>query len=170
MTSPRPAQPLDLFRRLTNGVYIVGVSHDGHRNAFTAAWITQVSFDPLMVALSVNPEHFSYPLLAASKAFTVSILAHDQMETARHFGLQSGRDVDKFAGQPWKPTAAGIPFLSTAVAYLDCEVTAEHPGGDHRIVLATVTGGELFTPGAAVLRYDETGNLDGSAALFPPHF
>jgi flavin reductase (DIM6/NTAB) family NADH-FMN oxidoreductase RutF len=51
-----PAHPVDLFRRLTNGVYIVGVAHGAARNAFTAAWITQVSFDPLLIALSVNPE------------------------------------------------------------------------------------------------------------------
>lgn len=163
-----PTHPLDLFRRLTNGIYVVGVAHDGRRNAFTAAWITQVSFDPLLIALSINPGHFSYPLMVASKAFTISILASDQLEIARHFGTQSGREVDKFSDQQWAPTASGIPFLSKAVAYLLCEVVAEHPAGDHRIVLATVAGGQLLSPHAAVLRYDETGNLDGSAALYPP--
>ena len=165
-----PTQPLDLFRRLTNGVYVVGVAHGAERDAFTAAWITQVSFEPLLVALSVNPEHASYPLLVASQAFTVSILTSQQLEMARHFGTQSGRDVDKLAGQPWMPTGAGIPFLSNAVGYLECSVTAEHAAGDHRIVLATVTGGELISPGATSLAYRDTGNLDGSAALYPPHF
>jgi flavin reductase (DIM6/NTAB) family NADH-FMN oxidoreductase RutF len=165
-----PAHPVDLFRRLTNGVYVVGVAHGARRNAFTAAWITQVSFDPLLVALSVNPGHFSYPLLAASKAFTVSFLAASQLEVARHFGTQSGRDVDKLAGQPWAPTASGLPFLSNAVAYLECQVEGEHPAGDHRLVLARVTGGELLSPDTPVLRYSDTGNLDGSAALYPGRF
>ena len=165
-----PAAPLELFRRLTNGVYIIGVADGDRRNAFTAAWITQVSFDPLLVALSINPDHYSYPLLTASKAFTVSILAAHQLEVARHFGTQSGRDVDKLAGQPWTPTSAGIPRLSEAVAYLDCQVEAEHPAGDHRIVIARVTGGELLSPDALVLGYRDTGNVDGSAALYPPHF
>lgn len=164
------ARPMDLFRRLTNGVYVVGVADGAERNAFTAAWITQVSFDPLLIALSVNPGHASYPLMAASKAFTVSILTAAQFEVARHFGTQSGRDVDKLAGQPWAPGPNGIPFLSNAVAYLECQVTDEHPAGDHRIVLATVTGGELLSPDAQVLAYRDTGNLDESAALYPPHF
>lgn len=164
------ARPLDLFRRLSNGVYVVGVADGPRRNAFTAAWITQVSFDPLMIAISVNPEHFSYPLLAASRTFTVSILAAHQVELARHFGTQSGRDIDKLAGQRWTPTAAGIPYLDDAVAWLECEVDAEHPAGDHRIVLATVTGGEVHSPDALVLAYGATGNLDGSADLYPPRF
>ena len=165
-----PTQPVDLFRRLTNGVYVVGVAHEGAHDAFTAAWITQVSFDPLLIALSINPGHASYPLLVASRAFTVSILAAHQMEMARHFGTRSGRDVDKLAGQPWTPTAAHIPFLSNAVGYLECQVIEEHAAGDHRLVLATVTGGDLLFPGAGVLGYRDTGNLDGSADLYPPSF
>ncbi len=165
-----PTQPVDLFRRLTNGVYVVGVAHGAERGAFTAAWISQVSFDPLLVALSINPGHASYPLLLASRAFTVSILAAHQLELARHFGTQSGRDVDKLAGQPWAPNASGIPFISNAIGYLECRVLAEHEAGDHQLILATVTSGELLSPDAAVLGYRDTGNLDGSAALYPPHF
>jgi len=51
-----------LFKRLTQGVYVVGVAHGEKRNAFTAAWIMQVSFDPLLLALSINPQHSSYQL------------------------------------------------------------------------------------------------------------
>ena len=58
--------PLELCRRLTNGLYVVGVAHGERRNAFTAAWLTQVSFDPLLVALSVNPSHASFPILVAT--------------------------------------------------------------------------------------------------------
>ena len=48
-----------LFRRITAGVYVAGVAHAGQRNAFTAAWLIQVSFNPLLVALSINPTHTS---------------------------------------------------------------------------------------------------------------
>ena len=52
-----------LFQRLTQGVYVVGVAHGQVRNAFTAAWVMQVSFDPLLLALSIDPHHSSYRLL-----------------------------------------------------------------------------------------------------------
>jgi flavin reductase (DIM6/NTAB) family NADH-FMN oxidoreductase RutF len=35
-----------LFQRLTQGVYVVGVAHGEVHNAFTAAWVMQVSYDP----------------------------------------------------------------------------------------------------------------------------
>lgn len=52
-----------LFQRLTQGVYVVGVANREKRNAFTAAWVMQVSFNPLLLALSIDPHHSSYRLL-----------------------------------------------------------------------------------------------------------
>lgn len=49
----------DLFRRLTQGVYVVGVSAGDARNAFTAAWVMQASFDPLLLALSIGARQSS---------------------------------------------------------------------------------------------------------------
>ena len=67
-----------LFKRLTQGVYLVGVAQGEARNAFTAAWIMQVSFDPLLLALSINPHHSSYRLLKDGGAFSVNVLKNDQ--------------------------------------------------------------------------------------------
>ena len=52
-----------LFQSLTQGVYVVGVAHGEVRNAFTGAWVMQVSFDLLLLALSINPRHSSCGLL-----------------------------------------------------------------------------------------------------------
>ena len=95
----------DLFRRVTTGVYVIGVAEGERRNAFTAAWLTQVSFDPLLLALSINPEHASYPLLLGGGGFVVSVLRRDQIHLAEAFGSSSGRDQDKLAGIPWLRTA-----------------------------------------------------------------
>lgn len=62
-----------LFHQLTLGVYVVGVANAGQRDGFTAAWVMQVSFDPLLLALSINPANASYPLLRAGGGFTVSV-------------------------------------------------------------------------------------------------
>lgn len=164
------SRPIDLFRRLTNGVYVVGVAHDDRRDAFTAAWVTQVSFEPLLLALSINPSHASYSLLAASGAFTVNVLRHGQLELARHFGTQSGSAVDKLTGQRWQSAASGPPVLQDAVAWIECRVAARHPCGDHELVLGEVVGGRVLAPDGVPMTYAETGDLDGSAELFPDRF
>lgn len=157
----------ELFRRLSTGVYVVGVAAGERRNAFTAAWLTQVSFDPLLVALSVNPGNASWPLLVEGGGFVVNVLRRDQVDLAEHFGLHSGREEDKLAGIAWRPAPSGAPILANAVAWLDCRLHARHPAGDHEIVLARPVGGDLVAPHAAPLLYRDTGNLDGSRELYP---
>jgi flavin reductase (DIM6/NTAB) family NADH-FMN oxidoreductase RutF len=162
--------PLELFRRLTNGLYVVGVAHGEQRDGFTAAWVTQVSFDPLLVALSINPSHASFPILVAAEGFAVSILRHGQLELARHFGTQSGWAVDKLAGQRWQAAHGGAPVLLDALAYLECVLVDRRPAGDHELVLGRVVGGRVLAPEALPMTYAETDNLDGSAGLYPSTF
>ena len=163
-------RPLELCRRLTNGLYVVGVAHGAQLDGFTAAWITQVSFNPLLLALSINPTHASYPILIAAGTFAVSVLGRGQIELARHFGTQSGRAVDKLAYRRWQTAPGGAPVLLDALAYLECRVFGRHAAGDHELVLGEVVGGRVLVPDALPMTYADTENLDGSAALYPATF
>jgi flavin reductase (DIM6/NTAB) family NADH-FMN oxidoreductase RutF len=156
-----------LFRSLTYGVYVIGVAHGERRNAFTAAWVVQVSFDPLLLELSINPDHASYPLLRDGKAFSVSVLRRGQLDLARHFGTRSGREADKLAGRRWRTAATGAPVLEDAIAYFDCRVSDSCRAGDHELVLGRVVDGAVLAPDAVPMHYAETGDLDGSSALYP---
>src|SRR5690348_18282152 len=75
-----------LFQRLTQGVYVVGVAHRDVRNAFTAAWVMQVSYDPLLLALSINLTHSFYLFLKLGRSFSVNVLKMDQFDLADLFG------------------------------------------------------------------------------------
>ena len=159
-----------LFHRLTCGVYVIGVAHGEQRDAFTAAWVMQVSFEPLLLALSINPANASYPLLRAGGGFTVSVLEQGQLELARRFGTRSGRDQDKLARVGWHPGRHGAPILDDAVAYFDCVLTETLRGGDHELALGRVVDGRILLPEAKPLAYAETGDMDGSSALYPTTF
>jgi flavin reductase (DIM6/NTAB) family NADH-FMN oxidoreductase RutF len=160
----------ELFGQLTLGVYVVGVADATRRDAFTAAWVTQVSFEPLMLVLSINPANASYPLLHAGGGFTVNVLKEGQLESARQFGTRSGRDYDKLAGVRWRPGRTGAPVLEDTLAYFDCELSGSMRAGDHELVLGRVTDGAILAPGARPLVYSDTGDMDGSSALYPTAF
>jgi flavin reductase (DIM6/NTAB) family NADH-FMN oxidoreductase RutF len=160
----------EVFRRLSSGVYVVGAAHGGRADAFTAAWLTQISFEPLLVALSINPGNATYPLVRESGGFAVSVLERGQLELARRFGTRSGRDEDKLAGVPWRPGREGAPILTDAVAYLECELRELHEVGDHRLAVARVVAGEVLRESAPPLLYADTGDMDGSQALYPESF
>jgi flavin reductase (DIM6/NTAB) family NADH-FMN oxidoreductase RutF len=170
--APMPAADgiAELFRQLTLGVYVVGVASKDRHDAFTAAWVMQVSFDPLLLALSINPDNASYPLLHAGGGFTVNVLKHGQLELARRLGTRSGRDEDKLAGIRWRPGRTGAPILEEAMAYFDCELSERMRAGDHELVLGRVMDGKILHPKAAPLTYAETGDMDGSSALYPSRF
>jgi flavin reductase (DIM6/NTAB) family NADH-FMN oxidoreductase RutF len=160
----------ELFHRLTAGVYAIGVSAGGKHDAFTAAWVMQASFDPLLLALSINPGNASYPLLHAGGGFTVNVLKADQLELARRLGTSSGRDEDKLADYRWRPGQSGAPILEAALAYFDCELAGHMPAGDHELVLGRVTDGDILDHEGRPLQYAETGEMDGSSALYPGRF
>jgi flavin reductase (DIM6/NTAB) family NADH-FMN oxidoreductase RutF len=159
-----------LFHRLSYGVYVVGVAAGDRRDGFTAAWVMQASFDPLLLALSINPDNASYELLHEGGGFTVNILKQGQLELARLFGTRSGRNEDKLAGIRWRPGRTGAPILEQALAYFDCQLSGRHRAGDHELVLGRVVEGKILDPTAAPLTYADTGEMDGSSDLYPTRF
>ena len=158
-----------LFRRLTLGVYAVGVTDGQRRDAFTAAWIMQASFNPLMLAVSINPDNASYELLHVTGSFTVNVLKQGQLELARRLGTRSGRDEDKLAGLRCRPGRLGSPILADALAYFECELMGRTRAGDHELVLGRVVDGRILDRDATPLTYAQTGDMDGSSSLYPPN-
>ena len=164
------SQVAALFRKLTLGVYAVGVVDGPRRDAFTAAWVMQASFDPLLLAISINPDNASYELLHASGGFTVNVLKQGQLELARRLGTRSGRDEDKLAGIRSHPGRTGAPILDDALAYFECGLMGRTRAGDHELVLGQVIDGRILDTAATPLTYAETGDMDGSSALYSKKF
>ena len=64
------------------------------RNAFTAAWVMQVSYNPLLLALSINPSHSSYLLLKDGQSFSVNVLKKDQLNLGKTLHVAAGTGND----------------------------------------------------------------------------
>lgn len=158
----------ELFRRITLGVYVVGVGARERHNAFTAAWVAPVSFQPLLLVLSINPKHSSYQLLKEGGGFSVNVLRRDQIDLAAHFGGPS--QTDKLAAVDWYPGKTGAPLLEDVLARFECEMTEEYPVGDHVLIVGRVLDGVLLQPEAEPLIYRETGDMDGASMILPDRF
>lgn len=158
----------ELCKKISSGVYVVGVAGDGRSNAFTAAWLSLVSFQPLSLVLSINRQHKSYEILKSGRVFSVNVLRRDQAALAEHFGAPSSRD--KLATIAWHAGRTGAPLLADVLAHFECETVAEYPAGDHVLVLGRIVSGALLQAGAEPMLYTDTGDMDGASALFPDHF
>jgi flavin reductase (DIM6/NTAB) family NADH-FMN oxidoreductase RutF len=154
-----------LFQTLTHGVYVVGVAHDDCFNAFTAASVMHASYNPPLLALSINIHHSSYSLLKASGVFSVNVLKRGQLDFAANYAKPAS--TNKMAFAAWSPGRTAAPLLRDALAWFECKVTGDFPAGDHRLVLGKVISGEIIDPQAEPLTYRESASVDDVADLFP---
>ena len=140
----KQTQPLSRFTRLIHPMPAFLIScagEDGKPNAIAIAWLTPVSINPPLLAIAVHPRRHSYRLLQENPAFVVNVMAYGQAPEVLYCGRCSGRDVDKFGEADLtavSATSISAPAIEEALAHVECEVEAEHPTGDHVIVVGRV--------------------------------
>jgi flavin reductase (DIM6/NTAB) family NADH-FMN oxidoreductase RutF len=146
---PKPKTPLS---QLSYGLYVIGTKDKEAPHGMTANWITQVSFEPEIVALAIEKDSHTLALLEESRIFSVSILKSGQKEIAGEFA-KARRDRD-FSFLSKK---TGAPILADAAAYLDCRVVDTHRAGDHVVFFGEVVDSGILDESAEPLTLKETG-------------
>ncbi|WKJ89630.1 flavin reductase family protein [Methylomonas montana] len=153
----------NVCKYLTHGVYVIAVKNKEREHAFTAAWVMQVSFDPPLLAFSINPQHYSYQILKDGGQCSINVLAKAQLPIAAHFGDSNIRN--KMTGYSWQAAPSGVSVLTEALAYFDCVVSHSTPAGDHEIVICRVLDAGILNAGVP-MHYSDTDNMDGSDELY----
>lgn len=152
-----------LSKLITHGVYVISVAHGKEQNAFTAAWLMQVSFKPPQIAFSISPEHYSYQLLIKGGGCVVNVLGQDHLAIAAHFGSSGVRE--KMTTYRWRETSSIAPVLADAIACFDCKLSHTTEAGDHKIAVCEVVAVSQLNSGWPLL-YWQTGNMDNSSELY----
>lgn len=104
---------------------------------FTCQAFTSLSLDPPLISFAVSRRSSSGPRILAAGRFCVNILAFDQRGLCVRFATQG---INRFAGVDWWRSPGGSPVLDGSLAWIDCTVEAQYPGGDHIIVIGYVRG------------------------------
>ena len=127
------------LRKIPHGVYIVGVKQGTQLNAFTATWLTQVSFTPPLVALGIKKDSHSLEMIRSDRVFSVNLLGKAQKPLAEHFVKPASVIGEKLKDVPHRPGKTGAPVLEEAIAYFECEVREiANERGDHAVVIGEV--------------------------------
>jgi flavin reductase (DIM6/NTAB) family NADH-FMN oxidoreductase RutF len=158
------AEEYDKLRRrvlwtMPSGLYVIGSHHGDRLNLMTANWVTQVSFDPKLVAVSVEKDALTHSLIHEGRAFSVNLVSREDRAIVRKFTKPV--EVDTGAGTlngfPFHAARTGAPVLDQAVAYLDCELRQEVEVGNHTLFLGEVVDSAFQQDEAVeVLRMEDT--------------
>ena len=150
------------------GMYVIGSRGPMGLNVMAAHWLMQISFEPRMVALSLENDARTLANVRETRVFSVNVMGDDSQDLIAAFlqpanpGKVLGRNqaatgvVDKLAGVPHKTMATGCPVLRDALAWFECEVEGGLPSGDHTLVVARITDGGQINHGKP-LRDDDLG-------------
>lgn len=130
-----------LMASFASGVTVVtSRDQDGNPRGFTASAFSSVSLEPRLCLVCVDNRSESLPVIQASGAFVVNILAESQQHISMLFASKA---PDKFADvQHRGGEATGAPILDGVLAYVECRVNDVLLGGDHTIIVGEIQGGE----------------------------
>lgn len=127
--------------QMMHGVQVVGSEYGGVQRLYCSHWVSQVSFDEPIVMASVSPRHDTFPLIESSGAFSVSLLAGDQVGVGQYFSYP-GRKFRYLAHEyvtTWNLDSGSLPVVVDAIAWLRCAVIDRKELVDHVLFFANVT-------------------------------
>ncbi len=112
----------------------------------------QVAGEPLRLMVSVQMGNLTREMIEKTGAFNVSVLTENvSFDTIKHFGMQSGRDADKFGD--FKKVARshnGLYYLTeNANAMFSCKVVSKQDLGSHMMFVGEVTEAKRLEKGAS---------------------
>jgi flavin reductase (DIM6/NTAB) family NADH-FMN oxidoreductase RutF len=143
-----------------SGLYVLGSRAGERRNAMTISWVSQVSFDPKLVAVSVEKTAVTHELVEAGGAFSVCTVAREDRALVRK--LTKPVEVDEAAltlnGFPFHDGAVtGVPILDQAPAFVECQVRQAVDCGGHTLFVGEVVDCAFQGPeDVEVLRMEDT--------------
>jgi flavin reductase (DIM6/NTAB) family NADH-FMN oxidoreductase RutF len=141
----------EVLRRMPYGFYAITSRHGQEVNAMVANWITQVSFEPRLVAIGLQKTCFSYGLIENGKVFALNLFLEADADSIKPFTKGRSKNPDKMKDASFTEAPnTGCPILENSAAYLECKVVSIHEtGGDHNIVVGEVIGAGVSKAGDA---------------------
>lgn len=130
----------EALRLFTYGLYAVTCDDGTTRDAFTANWVSQVSFDPPLVAVSVESDSTAIHLIRRARHFAVNVFDAGQRDLAGLLGKRFAKDPQKVDGLRWDVGEHQTPVLLDTLAWVECEVASETPTGDSTLFVGRVIG------------------------------
>jgi flavin reductase (DIM6/NTAB) family NADH-FMN oxidoreductase RutF/rubredoxin len=128
--------------KLSYGLFVLTAKRGEKDNGCITNTAIQVTSEPNRISIAVNKANYTHDMVLETGKFNVSIISEKaDFDLFKHFGFQSGRDVDKFAEFTDCARAEnGIFYITKGTnAVISAEVEQCIDLGSHTLFIAKVT-------------------------------
>ena len=132
---------------LTYGVYLMSAQDGGKDNACIINTAVQVANNPTRISVAAIKGNLTHDMIVKTGKLNLSALAVDApFSLFEHFGMKSGRDVDKFATfTDVARSENGLLYLTKyATAFLSLSVVESHDLGSHTLFIGELVDAETL--------------------------
>lgn len=156
--------------QIPNALCLVGSRSGDEWNGMTQSWVSQVSMEPVLVAISVDAQAVTNRLIRGGGSFTVNLWDRDDTRVFVKFSKPATKDGDTLNGRPIRTGVTGAPIFTEAVAFIDCRVVQTLELGSHDLFIGEVvdTGFHEDREGATVAAMSDT-RMKYGGVLRPGH-
>ena len=123
---------------LSYGVFVLATKVGDRKNGCITNTCIQVANEPTRIAIAVINQNLTCEMIKESKVFTVSLLdTSTSYDTIKYYGMQSGREVEKYLGDTLNVNGIELPYLSWSCnSVLAAHVVEEYDLGSHTLFIA----------------------------------
>ena len=141
---------------MSYGLYVL-TAGDARDNGCIIDAAAQVARDPDRIAISVQMGNYTREIIEKTGVFNLSVLTQDvPKEVIQRFGMQSGRDVDKF--QDFSAVARshnGLLYVTENTnAMISCKVISKSDLGSHMLFIGEVTESKVLSSAPSITYAD----------------
>lgn len=146
---------------IPSGLFIICTKDgNGTANGFLASWVQQVSFEPLMVALCINPSRPGYEEIIAGKPFSINVVGEHEKNYLKHFWKGYSPEENPFNGEIEHSEISEAVAMKDAKSVIVCKLKESMNPGDHHIVLAEVINSQVNNEEAKPMVHIRKSGLD----------
>ena len=136
-----------LMFKIGYGLYILTAKDGEKDNGCVINTAIQVTSTPNRISVTVNKQNYTHDMIMKTGVFNISILSEKAtFDVFKHFGFQSGRDVDKFTDYKAATRSEnGLYYVTGDTnAYISGKVINTLDLGTHTMFIADVTDAEVL--------------------------
>lgn len=134
--------------KLSYGLFVLTTKDGDKDNGCIINTAMQVTSSPNQLSICIDKSNCSHDTLIKSKNFTISVISQlADFELFKHFGFQSGKNVDKFdTFENCKRGANGLYYVTEGTnAYFSVKVSKTIDLGSHTMFIGEITDMEVLS-------------------------